>query len=254
MQVNPSIESAGASIVPSSGVWPKNIGSGDDHRHPAHSMAPRCASVRRRYRVGSPHRRQISGSASIREPSRACPVTRMPNPIGSRSSIGCHNIGSSALATTVDRAGSACAASARRRATLSGSPNRSSWSRTTLVRTNRSGWIFAATDGSAPSSTSKTAGAPPVPRPASAAATPRPRFAPLGFVSTSRPSAARIAASIAAVVVLPFVPDTIVVGCRRPRRRRNPGSSRSIRTPGALVLRPPRSIDSSRRGSGLPSR
>src|SRR5207247_448812 len=64
-----------------------------------------------------------------------------------------------------------------------------------------------------------------------------------------RPRDARIVESIAAVVVLPFVPETTAIpSVSRPTRRlTNPGSSRWITNPGTLVPAPRRATRLSER-------
>ena len=112
------------------------------------------------------------------------------------------------MATTRAPGGRVWAARARSCATVSGSPNRSSWSRNTLVSTRTRGRRAGTTRVRAPSSTSNTAASALGGAYASAAATPRNRFAPVSFEMVRKPSARRMVRIIAVVVVLPFVPDT----------------------------------------------
>ncbi len=163
-----------------------------------------------------------------------------PKPIGSQACTALHNWMSSALATTVAPSGSRSQASRSRAATRSGSPNRSSWSRKTLVKIRSRGFSSGTSRGSAASSTSNTPIRVPGAASTRAFATPPSRFEPVGLAMKEIPCERSTDWTIEAVVVLPFVPETTTIpsGSAAARRRMNPGSRRWTIRPGTVAPAP----------------
>src|SRR6266550_6433610 len=180
-----------------------------------HDQSPTCASTTRAYLSGDLQRGQRVASliACGTTPPTSGSSTPKKIVFASRRTARFATSGSSALRTSVVVAGRPASASPILFASVSSSKYRSIWSRKRFVTTTTRGCSLPTALGSDASSISNSpkfpCGSPDHEVCArSAAATPRSRFEPDRLWIGSHPAVREMSASIRAVVVLPFVPET----------------------------------------------